>query len=174
MMGNVFGEQANSMEAIAAYNNFLCTYGLLHTEMLPNDAIQCATRMWCNFTPEQQMSYAQMYPRHPNSFGYKMRSQYVEPPMAKLKVKAPANKCRTKIKSTPTAVKRNQVSKTNKRRKSVKPKAKPHQEPPSSGFREFFRRLRNRHRGITESEIVKKAARAWCKMNQREREIFLK
>ncbi|KAH8251845.1 hypothetical protein KR038_009402 [Drosophila bunnanda] len=178
MMGNVYGREKVSMDAIAAYNNFLCTYGLLHTEMLPNDAIQYATRLWCNFSPEQQMSYAQMYPSHPNSFGDEMPSKYVKPPKAKLKVKTPATKCRTKIKSTtPAGSKRSQVSKTVKRKavyKGSKPKAKPCQESPKTGFREFFKKLRERHSAITEEEIVKQAARAWCSMNQRQRKSFLR
>ncbi|KAH8242570.1 hypothetical protein KR032_000088 [Drosophila birchii] len=174
MMGNIIGGQTVSEEIITAYNNFLCTYGLLHAEMLPNDAIQHATYMWCNLSPEQQMDYARMYPGHPRSFPYNVRSEYVQPqhkfslpPKAKLKVKTPAQKCRTKIKPT-IAKKRKPVA------KGVKTKANPRRESPKTGFQQFYKTLRNQHSEITEQEIVKKAARAWCNMSPEQRYNFLR
>lgn len=60
-MGNTLGggHQVGT-DAVAAYNNFLRTYCLLHAEMRSTEAIENATRMWNFFTPEQQMQYAQM------------------------------------------------------------------------------------------------------------------
>ncbi|XP_017020397.1 uncharacterized protein Tpl94D [Drosophila kikkawai] len=181
-MGGTIGGQTNPLESIAAYNNFLCTYGLLHREgSLPSDAIQRATSMWCNFTPEQQMSFAYQ----PNDFEYEIRSECVQPlpkrgpeKKAMLKVKSPAAKCRTKKKATATASKRKQELNIPKRQNKacirVKPSGMTLDELSKTGFQNFFKQLRERHSQITEAEIIKKAARAWCGMNKRQRQSFLR
>ncbi|XP_017082581.1 uncharacterized protein LOC108115580 [Drosophila eugracilis] len=59
-MGSVCSKPKASKQSILAYKNFVQYYVKLHSEMLPNDAFFCATRLWNTCSPAQRMRYTQM------------------------------------------------------------------------------------------------------------------
>ncbi|KAI8043993.1 uncharacterized protein LOC128256729 [Drosophila gunungcola] len=171
--------------SVQAYRNFLQIYSRQHCEMLPNDALLNAARVWGTFSQAQRMRYAQL--SCPVSDMVMNEPSHLVPRKPRLATTTAKNRLK-KAKPIKKMAKKKTKAKPSRKQQICEPIALYQAEPvinipakrmpkiravqPTIGFRKFLDLYQEIDSQSSIFSIRRKAVSDWCDLPQVQRGIF--